>query len=84
MKILMIGLIMALAFSGCSTTYGAGKVIYKGAKTAYIELELENENIERIDNVLVVYDEVRTSVVGEVQRQKKQKRVSVSSSQIHD
>jgi predicted small secreted protein len=61
MKKLIIGCIIALSFSACSTTYGAGKVIYKGAKTAYIELEFENENVERIDNVLVVYDEVRTS-----------------------
>ena len=80
----MMSLIMLLAFSGCSTTYGAGKVVYTGAKTAYIELELENDNLERIDNVLVIYDEVRTSVVGEVERQKKQKRVSVSSSQTHE
>jgi predicted small secreted protein len=61
MKKLIIGCIIALSFSACSTTYGAGKVIYKGAKTAYIELEFENENVESIDNVLVVYDEVRTS-----------------------
>jgi len=81
MKFLMMSLIMVLAFSGCSTTYGKAKVVYTGAKTAYIALELENENIERIDNVLVIYDEVRTSVVKEVERRKKQKRVSVNSSQ---
>jgi len=81
----IIILIMAMiVMSGCSTTYGTGKVIYTGAKAAYISLEIENENVERIDNVLVIYDEVRTSVVGEVERQKKQKRVSVNSSQTHE
>jgi CTP:molybdopterin cytidylyltransferase MocA len=73
-------LAVALLFGGCSTAYGTGKVVYKGARTAYIELEIENENIERIDNILVIYDEVRTSVVGEVERQKKQKSVDVDTS----
>jgi predicted small secreted protein len=73
-------LAVALLLSGCSTAYGTGRVIYKGAKTAYIELEIENENIERIDNILVIYDEVRSSVVGEVERQKKQKSVVVDTS----
>lgn len=75
---------MVLAFSGCSTAYGTGKVVYMGGKTAYIALEIENENVEKIDNVLVIYDEVRTSVTGEIERQKKQKLVSVSSSQTHE
>lgn len=77
-KVIIIAI--ALFMSGCVTTYGTGKVVYTGAKTAYIALEIENENVERIDNLLVIYDEVRTSVVGEVERQKKQKRVSVNSS----
>jgi len=46
--------------------------VYKGARTAYIELELENENLEKIDNILVIYDKVRGSVDEEVQKQKKQ------------
>jgi|AMQJ01.1.fsa_nt_gi predicted small secreted protein len=74
MKILLI-VFLALAlllFSGCSTAYGTGKVVYKGARTAYIELELENENLEKIDNILVIYDKVRGSVDEEVQKQKKQ------------
>lgn len=73
MKILLgVLLALALLFSGCSTAYGTGKVVYKGAKTAYIELELENENLEKIDNILVIYDKVRGSADEEVQRQKKQ------------
>jgi predicted small secreted protein len=73
MKKLLMGILvlfLVLLLSGCSTAYGTGKVIYKGAKTAYIELDLEDENLERIDNIFVVYDKVRTSVVEEVQRKK--------------
>lgn len=70
-----------LVFGGCSTAYGVGKVVHKGAKTVYIELELENENLERIDNILVIYDEVRSSVLNEVQKQKKQ---VVGTSQVQE
>jgi len=76
MRFFFIGLSIFL-FTGCSTTYSAGKIIYTGAKTAYIELELDNPNIERIDNILVIYDEVRRSVVGEVKIQKKTHAVSL-------
>ncbi len=60
--------------------YGTGKIIYKGAKTVYIELPYENEKLEVLDKVLVTYDKARTVVKDEIKTQKK-KAVSSSSAQ---
>ena len=65
MRVYLIGLIMVLALAGCVTDkpYAVGKVIYTGARTAYIELPLPaNGTLENVDTVLVQYDKVRTGV----------------------
>jgi len=69
-KIVIMSLLM-IGFSGCATTYGTGKVLYTGAKKVYIELEIENDKLESIDSVLVIYDKVRTTTINEVNRRKK-------------
>ena len=64
MKMLMMAFIAAFV-SGCVTDkpYAVGKVIYTGARTAYIELPLPaNATLENMDTVLVQYDKVRTGV----------------------
>jgi len=63
-KIVVMGVLMAVAMCGCADkVYGTGKVIYTGARTAYIELPIpENQTLENIDTVLVEYDKVRTGV----------------------
>jgi len=80
MRVYLMGLIMVLALAGCVTDkpYAVGKVIYKGARTAYIELPLpKNGTLENVDTVLVQYDKVRTGV-REVLDKKKAEGVSTS------
>jgi hypothetical protein len=80
MKFLILSLIMVFSFSGCVTDkpYAVGKVIYTGARTAYIELPLPaNGTLENVDTVLVQYDKVRTGV-REVTDKKKGKDANIS------
>lgn len=80
MRVYLIGLIMVLALAGCVTDkpYAVGKVIYTGARTAYIELPLPaNGTLENVDTVLVQYDKVRTGV-REVTNKKKGKDANIS------
>jgi len=80
MRVYLIGLIMVLALAGCVTDkpYAVGKVIYTGARTAYIELPLPaNGTLENVDTVLVQYDKVRTGV-REVTDKKKGKDANIS------
>jgi hypothetical protein len=73
-------LIGVLLFSGCVTDkpYAVGKVIYKSARTAYIELPLPaNGTLENVDTVLVQYDKVRSGVK-EVLAKKKEEGASTS------
>ena len=65
MRVYLIGLMIVFSLAGCVTDkpYAVGKVIYKGARTAYIELPLPaNGTLENVDTVLVQYDKVRTGV----------------------
>jgi len=81
MKLLILSLIMVFSFSGCVTDkpYAVGKVIYTGARTAYIELPLPaNGTLENVDTVLVQYDEVRTGVREVLNESKKKEDASTS------
>ena len=71
---------LVLSFNGCfaEKAYGTGKVIYVGARTAYIELDLHNKQLEDIDAVLVKLDKVHSAVKEEV---KKKHQEDVSSLQ---
>jgi len=85
MKLLILSLIMVFSFSGCAEkVYGTGKVIYVGARTAYIELDIDNPQLEAMDKVIVTYDKSRTAMVDEIERQKSKKKVSVSSSRTQE
>ena len=65
-------LIIAAAFllNGClaEKIYKTGKVVYVGAKRAYIELDLHNETLENIDEIVVKIDKVKTSVEKELKK----------------
>lgn len=63
-KMLMVAALAAVVFSGCTTDpyYDTAKGVYKGAKTAYKELDLKNEKIEKAAGYAEKYDGVRTSV----------------------
>ena len=59
-------LILAAAFllSGClaEKIYRTGKVVYVGAKRAYIELDLHNETLENIDEIVVKVDRIKSNI----------------------
>jgi hypothetical protein len=59
-------IVMVGFFSGCVSdkVYKTGKIIYKGAKTAYIELDIESDKLKSIDSVVVSYDEARETIRG--------------------
>lgn len=84
LKMVLVSGLMAFAMSGCISekAYNTGKVIYKGAKTVYIELPVENEKLELMDSVVVTYDKVRTTVKDEIALQKNKKKESVSSLEV--
>ncbi len=84
MRVLILGLITIFSFSGCVTDkpYAVGKVIYTGARTAYIELPLpENGILKNVDTVLVQYDKVRTGVREVLDESKKKEGASTSQSE---
>jgi len=84
MKLLILSLIMVFSFSGCVTDkpYAVGKIVYTGARTAYIEFELPADaKLQTMDKVLVTYDKVRTAVKDEIVQQNKKKE-NVNTSQI--
>ena len=81
MRVLILGLIMVFSFTGCITDkpYAVGKVIYKGARAAYIELPLPaNGTLENIDTVLVQYDKIRTGVREVLDESKKKEDANTS------
>jgi len=86
LKVLAMGIMMAVAMSGCMSekAYMTGKVIYKGAKTVYVELPVENEKLEVLDKVVVTYDKARTTVKEELERQKDKKKEVASSSKAQE
>ena len=66
---------MMFALVGCVTDkpYAVGKVVYTGARTAYIELPIpENGTLKNVDTVLVQYDKVRTGVRSVIDSKKKE------------
>lgn len=65
MKKMLLGLIIVLSLSGCvaDKVYTAGKVVYQDAKTIYVALPIENEKLEKLDEILVSVDTARTAVV---------------------
>jgi len=79
-KILLMSILMMIAMSGCFSekVYGTGKVLYVGAKTAYIELDVEDAKLEALDKVVVTYDKVRTAVKQETS----QKKTDVTTSSV--
>jgi len=84
MRVYLVGLIMVFALVGCVTDkpYAVGKVVYTGARTAYIEFELPADaKLQTMDKVLVTYDKVRTAVKDEIVQQNKKKE-NVNGSQI--
>ncbi len=82
--IVAISGLIVLGLSGCMTekAYNTGKVIYKGAKTVYIELPIKNEKLELMDKVIVTYDKARTSVKDEIALQESKKKQNVSSLEV--
>lgn len=84
MKNLILLVLGLFVLTGCGVSekvYGTGKVIYKGAKTVYIELPYENEKLEMLDKVVVTYDKARTAMKEEIATQKKKEAVTTSSVQ---
>jgi len=65
-------LILAAAFllNGClaEKIYKTGKVVYVGAKRAYIELDLHNETLENIDEIVVKVDKIKSSIEEELKK----------------
>jgi len=85
MKIILLFMMIVFSFSGCADkAYSTGKVIYVGARTAYIELDIDNPQLEAMDKVIVTYDKSRTAMVDEIERQKSKKKVSVNSTQMQE
>jgi len=64
---LFILCVLSLFLVGCtsagSSVYNKGKVIYVGAKTAYVELDIKSEKLEVLDEVVVTFDKARTAVI---------------------
>lgn len=83
-NILVMGIMMAVAMSGCMSekAYMTGKVIYKGARTVYIELPVKDEKLEFMDKVVVTYDKARTTVTDEIERQKSKKKLNANTSKV--
>lgn len=80
-KNLLLMIFVSFVLVACAVKdeiYGTGKVIYKGAKTIYVELPYENEKLELLDKVLVTYDKARSVVKDEIGMQKK----TLSSSKV--
>ena len=80
----LIGLVLVVGLSGCMSdkAYMTGKVIYKGAKTVYIELPVKSEKLELMDKVVVTYDKARTTVKDEIERQKSKKKLNADTSKV--
>lgn len=82
LKMLAVGLLVAVVMGGCMSekAYMTGKVIYKGAKTVYVELPYESEKLEVLDKVVVTYDKARTTVKEEIEAQKEEARTKQKKS----
>ncbi len=77
--------LIALGLTGCGISekvYTPGKIIYKGARVAYVELDIDNENLEKIDKVVVSYDKVRTEITEAIKDSKKKQGVVTSEAQV--
>lgn len=83
MKNLMLLVLGLFVLTGCVSekVYSTGKVVYKGAKTVYVELPVQNDKLEVFDKVVVTYDKARTAMKEEIANQKKKEAVSTSSVQ---
>ena len=73
MKNLIIVIALWLVFSGCVSdkVYATGKVIHAGAKAVYIELPVESGTLENMENIVVIYDRVRTKIKNQIALNKK-------------
>jgi len=82
----MIMIAMVFLLSGCfaDKAYGTGKVLYVGARTAYIELDIDNAQLEALDEVVVTYDKSRSAMKDEIERQNSKKKVTVNSTVIQE
>jgi len=84
MKNLILLVLGLFVLTGCGVSekvYSTGKVVYKGAKTVYVELPVQNDKLEVFDKVVVTYDKARTAMKEEIANQKKKEAVSTSSVQ---
>lgn len=81
-KLLLLMLVLFLAGCGVSEkVYTTGKVIYRGARVAYIELPVQSDSLEKVDKVVVTYDKVRTEVKTAIAETKKKQVANTLSVQ---